>query len=118
MNEFVAFTHAVAGRLDFGIYAVCVDRLFVSANIPLAVKYLLFGEILGYPPLVRKELLTNLLASPNAPHELVLYARERIGGALTHDQLKETFLFATLKMAWQAQEALAARKSAIGEIRQ
>ena len=112
MDEFLDFTRAVAGKLDFGIYALCVDRLFVSERIPIMVKVSLFKEILTYPPLVRKELVTNLLASPAAEPELVRFARGEMAGVMTHDQLHEVFLFTTLKLAWQAQRDVQARKSA------
>jgi hypothetical protein len=106
IDESVEFTRAVAGKLDFGIYAMCVDRLFVSDNIPLVVKSVLLKEILGYPPLIRKELLTNLLSSSTAPGELLEFARGELAGVLTHDQIREVFLFTTLKLVWQAQSTL------------
>jgi hypothetical protein len=108
LDEFVEFTKAVAGKLDFGIYAMCVDRLFGSENIPMPVKTFLLKEVLRFPPLVRKELLTNLLSSGTAPGELVRFARVEMAGVMNHDQLREIFLFTTLKFAWQAQVALRA----------
>jgi hypothetical protein len=109
LDEFVEFTHAVAGKLDFGIYSMCVDRLFGSENIPMAVKTFLLKEVLRFPPLVRRELLTNLLASTTAPGELVRYARAEMASVMTREQLTETILFTTLKLAWQAQAASHAR---------
>lgn len=108
LDEFVEFTHVVAGKLDFGIYSMCVDRLFGSENVPLPVKTFLLKEVLRFPPLIRKELLTNLLSSTSAPGELVLFARGELASVLTRDQIKEVFLFATLKLAWRAQAALPA----------
>jgi hypothetical protein len=109
VQEFSAFTQAVAGKLDFGIYSLCVDRLFVSEHIPLIVKALLCKEVVTFPPLVRKELLTNLLASDKAPGELVAFARGELAGVMTRDQLREIFLFTTLKLAWKAQAAIVKR---------
>ncbi len=103
LDEFLDFTRAVAGRLDFGIYALCIDRLFTSPRIPLAIKSALFDEVLKYPPLVRKELVTNLLSSATAPAELVRHARQGMAGLMSRDQLTEIVLFTTLKLAWQAQ---------------
>lgn len=103
LDEFLEFTRAVAGKLDFGIYSMCVDRLFTSERIPIMVKVALLKEVLKYPPLVRKELVTNLLSSPTAEPELVRYARAELAGVMSHDQLTEIFLFTTLKLAWQAQ---------------
>ncbi len=105
LDEFLEFTRTVAGRLDFGIYALCMDRLFASPRIPLAVKSALFDEVLKYPPLVRKELVTNLLSSSTAPVELVRHARQGMAGLMSRDQLTEIVLFTTLKLAWQAQRA-------------
>jgi len=104
LDEFLDFTRAVAGKLDFGIYSMCVDRLFVSGNIPLMVKVSLFKEVLKYPPLIRRELITNLLSSPTAEPELVRFAQGELGGGMSRDQVTEIFLFATLKRCWQAQK--------------
>ncbi len=109
LDEFVEFTRIVAGKLDFGIYSMCVDRLFGSENIPLPVKTFLLKEVLRFPPLIRKELLTNLLSSASAPEELLRFARGEMADALTRDQIKEIFLFTTLKLAWQAQAVLPGR---------
>ncbi|MBI5165529.1 MAG: hypothetical protein HY985_16695 [Magnetospirillum sp.] len=111
LDEFMDFTKQVAGKLDFGIYAICVDRLFVSPRIPLEVKSSLVDEVLKYPPLVRKELLTNLLASEQAPGELIRHARLSSAGVLTHDQITEIVLFTTLKRAWAAQRKAPGRPS-------
>ncbi len=103
LDEFLEFTRAVAGKLDFGIYALCIDRLFISAQVPIMVKASLLKEICKYPPLVRKELVTNLLSSPKAEPELVQFARQEVAKVMTHDQLTEIVLFTTLKLAWAAQ---------------
>lgn len=103
LEEFLDFTRTVAGKLDFGIYSLCVDRLFVSDRIPIMVKISLLREVCKYPPLVRKELITNLLSSPTAEPELIRYARQEVAGVLTREQLTEIVLFTTLKLAWAAQ---------------
>lgn len=104
LDEFLEFTRAVAGKLDFGIYALCVDRMFTSERIPILVKVSLLREVCKYPPLVRKELITNLLASPKAEPELIRYARQEVAGVMNRDQLTEIMLFTTLKLAWAAQQ--------------
>lgn len=104
LDEFMDFTKAVAGKLDFGIYSMCVDRLFTSERIPVMVKAALLREVCKYPPLIRKELITNLLSSSTVDAELVRYARQEVANVLTHDQLTEIFLFTTLKRAWAAQK--------------
>lgn len=104
LDEFLDFTRSVAGKLDFGIYSMCVDRLFVSVNIPLLVKVSLVKEVLKYPPLIRKELLTNLLASSLAPMELIRFAQGELAGGMDRNQIMEIVLFTTLKRAWAAQK--------------
>lgn len=112
LDEFLDFTREVAGKLDFGIYALCVDRMFVSERIPIMVKVSLLREICKYPPLVRKELVTNLLSSEKAEPELINFAHREVAGVLTHEQLTEIVLFTTLKRAWAAQRKAPARRSA------
>lgn len=104
LDEFLEFTRTVAGKLDFGIYSLCVDRMFASEFIPIVVKASLLGEILKYPPLVRKELVTNLLSSSKAPRELVNHARNQLGACMTRAQATEIILFTMLKQSWQAQK--------------
>ncbi|OAN54696.1 hypothetical protein A6A04_11915 [Paramagnetospirillum marisnigri] len=104
LEEFLEFTRAVAGKLDFGIYSLCVDRLFVSEHIPMMVKVSLLGEILKYPPLVRKELMTNLLSSPKAPRDLINHARGAMASEMSRAQLTEIVLFTMLKQSWQWQK--------------
>ena len=112
LDEFTDFTRTVAGKLDFGIYALCLDRVFGNARIPINVKADLLDQILTYPPTIRKELLTNLMSSPTSPIELVKLAEQRLGGLLTRDQLTEIMLFTTLKLAWAAQRDRQSRKAA------
>jgi len=109
LEEFADFTRVVAGKLDFGIYALCLDRLFVSKNIPMQIKGDLFAQVLTYPPLIRKELITNLLSSPNAPARLVQHAQKEIAIEMTREQLTEIMLFTTLKLSWAAQKDRAAK---------
>ena len=49
------------------VVSTCAFRDHVKLNF---FKGSLLDEILKYPPLVRKELITNLLSSPTAPREL------------------------------------------------
>lgn len=112
LDEFLDFTRTVAGKLDFGIYSMCVDRLFASRRIPLPVQVSLLKEVLKFPPLVRKELATNLLAAPGARPELVAQARHEMAGLMSRDQLTEIVLFTTLKLTWAAQRAIPGRVAA------
>lgn len=102
LDEFADFTRQVAGKLDFGIYAMCIDRMFISESVPIMVKISLLREICQYPPLIRKELLTNLLSSDQAAPEFVNFARREVGHTMSREQLTEIVLFTTLKRAWAA----------------
>ncbi len=108
-DEFADFTKTVAGKLDFGIYALCVDRLFISKNIPMEIKGDIFAQILTFPPLIRKELVTNLLSSSTAPGKLVQYAQRELAIIMDRPQLTEIMLFTTLKLSWAAQKDRADR---------
>ena len=107
LDEFGDFTQAVAGKLDFGIFAMCVGRLFTNDNIPLLIKAALFRQVLKYPPLVRKELVSALLSSPQAPAALVEFGRTAMAGAMTRDEMREIVLVTLLKQSWQMQRAMA-----------
>ena len=109
LDEFADFTKVVAGKLDFGIYALCVDRLFVSTNIPIQIKGDLFGQVLTFPPLIRKELVTNLLASATAPRELKQFAQRELACILPREQQTDIMLFTTLKRSWAAQKNRSAK---------
>lgn len=113
LEEFLDFTRAVAGKLDFGIYSLCLDRIFASVRIPILVKISLLREICKYPPLIRKELITNLLASERVEPELIRYARQEVSGVLDREQLTEIFLFTTLKLAWAAQRHVPSRRARV-----
>ncbi|MEZ7879261.1 MAG: hypothetical protein QMC11_03395 [Rhodospirillales bacterium] len=78
LDEFRAFTQDVAGRLDFGIYSFCLDRLMGSLQVPNKVKKLLVLEILKYPPIIRRELITNILAFPGQNQELIDFVKYTI----------------------------------------
>ncbi|MBT6095486.1 MAG: hypothetical protein HOH04_11435 [Rhodospirillaceae bacterium] len=75
LDEFRGFTQEVAGRLDFGIYSFCLDRLFGSVRVPMKVKKLLILELLKYPAQIRRELLSNVLVFPGQVQELIDFIR-------------------------------------------
>lgn len=78
LDEFRSFTQDVAGKLDFGIYSFCLDRLFGSVGVPMKVKKLLTLELIRFPPLIRRELLSNLLVFPGQVQELIDFIRHMI----------------------------------------
>jgi hypothetical protein len=98
VEEFKAFTADVAGRLDFGIYSFCLDRLFGSLRIPEAVKQLLVGELLVFPPLVRRELLTNILVFPGQTEELKRFVRNTVLAELGRSVAVEIELLEAYKL--------------------
>ncbi len=104
LDEFLSFTQTVAGKLDFGIYVLCVDRIFESAQIPILVKTTLLREICHFPNLVRKELITNIMASNKVDGELVRHCRQEIDQLLARDQVTEMLLLTMLKRSWAARK--------------
>ena len=97
VQEFVDFTRTVAGRLDFGIYSFCIDRIFGSSRVPEGVKRVLAVEIIKYPPLVRRELVTNILTLPGQPPELVGFVRRLLNERLERAHLIEIELLEAVK---------------------
>ncbi|MCC7016678.1 MAG: hypothetical protein IT564_05695 [Rhodospirillales bacterium] len=99
VQEFVDFTRTVAGRLDFGIYSFCIDRIFGSPRIPQGVKRVLAAEIIKYPPLVRRELITNVLTLPGQPPELAGFIRKLLAERLDRTHLIEIELLEAVKVS-------------------
>jgi hypothetical protein len=99
VQEFVDFTRTVAGRLDFGIYSFCIDRIFGSERISQGVKRVLAAEIVKYPPLVRRELITNILVLPGVAPEVVAFVRKLIADRLDRAQLIEIELLEAVKVS-------------------
>lgn len=98
-DEFLDFTYSVAGKLDFGIYSFCLDRIFGNLRIPVASKRLLVDEIVKYPPLIRRELLTNILVTNAQQTELGDYVRASIRGELDENVTMEIYLLEQLKLS-------------------
>jgi len=96
-DEFLDFTYAVAGRLDFGIYSYCLDRIFINPAIAMKAKGYLVSELLGFPPTIRRELLTNLLTAPNMEKRLTDFVREAIKQKLGDVATTEIELLVALK---------------------
>jgi len=96
-DEFLAFTKAVAGRLDFGIYSFCLDRIFMNGRIPINAKGALVAEILLFPPLIRRELLTDLLSKSDQDRELIDFVRSLVEQELESEAVVEIYLLVTLK---------------------
>ncbi|MAF94702.1 MAG: hypothetical protein CMM60_02955 [Rhodospirillaceae bacterium] len=98
LDEFRDFTLVVAGKLDFGIYSFCLDRMFGSLRIPMKVKKLLVLEILKYPPIIRRELLTNILASPTQAREMIEFVKYMVATELGKNAAIEIELLEAFKL--------------------
>ena len=98
LDEFRDFTSAVAGMLDFGIYSFCLDRLFGSPHITTKVKKLLVLEILRYPPIIRRELLTNILALRGHAQELIEFVKYMVATELGRNSAIEIELLEAFKL--------------------
>jgi len=98
LDEFRDFTQEVAGKLDFGIYSFCLDRLFGSVRVTLKVKKLLVLELLKYPALIRRELLTNILVYPGQVQELIEFIRYMVSNELGQGSIIEIELLEAFKL--------------------
>ena len=108
VDEFKEFTLDIAGRLDFGIYSFCLDSLFRSFEVPVSVKKLLSLELLNYPPLIRRELMSNLLAYPGQTRDLVIFVSTLIERHLEPEKVVEIELLKDLKLQRFSMEAVSA----------
>lgn len=103
LDEFRDFTQIVAGKLDFGIYSFCLDRMFGSPRITMKVKKLLILDILQFPTIIRRELLTNVLALRGQSRELSEFVKYMVAtelgkGAAIEIELLEAFKLKRLSM--------------------
>jgi hypothetical protein len=98
IEEFREFTQDVAGKLDFGIYSFCLDSLFRSLEIPDTVKKLLTSEILIFPPLIRRELISNVLSYPGLTLDFQKFVESIIQQKLEREVVIEIGLLKDLKL--------------------
>ena len=97
VDDFVDFTSTVAGRLDFGIYSFCLDRIMAAPLIPLQVKKMVTIELLKFPTLVRRELVSNALANPGVDNPSKAFIRHTMALHLDKDQAVEIELLEAVK---------------------
>jgi len=98
-DEFLDFTYSVAGKLDFGIYSFCIDRIFQHSLIPVKTKALVVVEILGFPPMIRRELLSNILSTPGLTPELSQFVQQQMSEQLPPETSMEITLLLSIKTA-------------------
>ena len=96
-EEFLEFTQAVAGKLDFGIFSFCLDRIFINPLIPINAKGSLIAEILLFPDLIRREIIINVLCHPESNLELTDFVRSLIEQELDNNIVVQIYLLVTLK---------------------
>jgi hypothetical protein len=98
LDEFRSFTSDVAGRLDFGIYSFCLDRLMGSLRVPNKVKKLLVLEVLKYPAVIRRELLTDILTLSGQDQDLIDFVKYMIQNDLDKSAAIEIKLLEAFKL--------------------
>jgi hypothetical protein len=108
LDEFKGFTQEVAGRLDFGIYSFCIDSIYSSQKIPVTVKKLLALEFLNFPPLIRRELISNILAEPGQTGNMADFVSAMIDRYLALETVIEIKLLKDLKLHRFSMEEISA----------
>ena len=98
IDEFRGFTQDVAGKLDFGIYSFCLDSMYSSLQIPANVKKLLAIELLNYPPLIRRELISNIMAIPEQTADMLNFVSTMIERYLSLETVIEIRILKDLKL--------------------
>ena len=98
LDEFRQFTQDVAGKLDFGIYSFCLDSICSSQRISDTIKKLLALELLNYPTLIRRELISNIVALPGQSQEIVSFISNMLDQYLNVETVVEIKLLKDLKL--------------------
>ena len=76
--------------------------------MPVSVKKLLSLELLEYPPLIRRELMSNILSSPEQAQDLVIFVSRLIERKLEPEKVVEIELLRDLKLQRFSMEAVSA----------
>jgi len=108
IDEFRAYTKDVAGRLDFGIFSFGLDSIFRSMRVPETVKRLLVMEIFKFPPLIRREILSNVLAYPGQTRDFVRFVETLVERHLEPEQVIQIDLLKDLKLRRLSMESISA----------
>jgi hypothetical protein len=108
IEEFNAFTIEVAGRLDFGIYSFGLDSIFKSMRVSETVKRLMVLELLKFPPLLRREIISNILSYPGQTIDFVRFVETMVERHLDPDQTIQIDLLKDLKLRRFSMEAISA----------
>ena len=108
VEEFNDFTRNVAGKLDFGIYSFCLDSIFRSLRVPETVKNLLVMEIIKFPSLIRRELISNILSYPGQTRDMVRFIDRLVSQHLDPESVIQIDLLKDLKLRRYSMEAISA----------
>ena len=76
--------------------------------MPVSVKKLLSLELLEYPPLIRRELMSNILSYPEQTRDLVIFVSRLIERQLEPEKVVEIELLRDLKLQRFSMEAVSA----------
>ena len=106
IEEFRNFTDNVAGKLDFGIYSFCLDNMFKNIKISEDIKKLLLMELLSFPNLIRRELLSNLLSQPNQEAEFIEFTNMTLNLQLSPESVVEIIILKDIKMRRLSMDAI------------
>lgn len=106
IEEFRNFTDNVAGKLDFGIYSFCLDNMFKNIKISEDIKKLLLMELLSFPNLIRRELLSNLLSQPNQEAEFIEFTNMTLNQQLSPESVVEIIILKDIKMRHLSMDAI------------
>ncbi|MBL6864238.1 MAG: hypothetical protein ISQ90_05560 [Rhodospirillales bacterium] len=106
IEEFRNFTDNVAGKLDFGIYSFCLDNMFKNIKISEDIKKLLLMELLSFPNLIRRELLSNLLSQPNQEAEFIEFTNMTLNQQLSPESVVEIIILKDIKMRRLSMDAI------------
>ena len=116
IEEFNAFTADVAGRLDFGIYSFGLDSIFKSMRVSETVKRLMVLELLKFPPLLRREIISNILSYPGQTIDFVHFVETMVERYLDPDQTIQIDLLKDLKLRRFSMEAISALAAKSGGV--
>lgn len=65
--------------------------------MPVKTKALVVAEILGFPPMIRRELLSNILSAPSLAPELSQFVQSQMTEKLPPEASMEITLLLSLK---------------------
>ena len=76
----------------------CLDSMYSSLQIPANVKKLLAIELLNYPPLIRRELISNIMAILEQTADMLNFVSTMIERYLSLETVIEIRILKDLKL--------------------